>query len=125
MRRRQRLAGPDHHEPPVPARDQVRRERLGGVLQRADEQRAQDVPVLERRLLDGRAAAPAADEMDEPVDVAVARGEVVRPAPRRRRVEQVDDVGVDRRLDLGGELVEALSVAPAHARPRAHLGEPL
>ena len=102
----------------------MRRERLRRVLDGAHEERAQEVPVLERRLLDRRAAAPAADEVDEPVDAAVVpRGEIVGPRLRRRGVEEVDDVGLDRRLDLRRERVEALLVATADARARAVLRE--
>ena len=38
-------------------------------------------------------------------------------------VEEVDDVGLDCGLDLGGELVESPPVATADARARARLGE--
>jgi hypothetical protein len=41
------------------------------VLDGAHEEIAQDVPILERRLLDRLAAAPAADEVDESVDVTL------------------------------------------------------
>ena len=126
MRRGLRLTGGDEHEAPAPpARDQVRRERLRRMLDSAYEERAQEVPVLERRLLDRRASAPAADEVDEPVHTAVVSlREIVSPGSRRRRIEEVDDVGLDRGLDLGGESIEALAIATADARPRSFLGQP-
>ena len=120
MRRRLRLTRRDEHEAAAARLHEVRRERLGRVLDGSHEERAQEVPVLERRILDRRAATPAADEVDEPVDAAVVpRRERRRPCPRRLEVEEVDDVGLDRRADLGGELVEPFPVAPAHAWERA------
>ena len=94
MRRRLRLARRDEHEAAAARSHEVRRERLGRVLDGSHEERAQEVPVLERRLLDRRAPAPAADEVDEPVHAAlVPRRERRRPCPaspsrrggRRRR----------------------------------------
>jgi len=49
--------------------------------------------------------------------------EGIRPRPRRGWIEEIDDISLDRRLDLGCERVEALAVATAHARVRALLGE--
>ena len=130
MRRRLCLAGRDEHEAAAAARDQVRRERLRRVLHGADEERAQEVPVLERRLLDRRAAAPAADEVDEPVDAArVARRDPSAHVARRRRRR----AGRRRRsrcaADLGRERVEArrsrphdAERAPASASRRTTVG---
>jgi hypothetical protein len=96
------------------------------MLHGSNEQRAQEVPVLERRLLDRRAAPPAADEVDEPFDVPVVSPcEIRRPPTCRIGVEQVDDVGLDRLLDLGGELVEPLLAPSANARQRARVGKAL
>jgi hypothetical protein len=62
--------------------------------------------------------------VDEAVDAAVvAACEVRGPRPRRRCVEEVDDVGLDRRLDLRRELVEAGLIATADAGTRALVGQ--
>jgi hypothetical protein len=63
--------------------------------------------------------------VDEPVHTAVVSfREVVSPGSRRRRIEEVDDVGLDRGLDLGGEGIEGLAIATADARSRSFLGQP-
>ena len=54
--------------------------------------------------------------MDEAVHAAVVPlGEIVRPHVRRRGVEEVDDVGLDRLRDVRRERIEARPVAPADA----------
>ena len=57
----------------------MRGERLRRVLVRPDEEILEAVPVLGRRLLDLRACPPAADQVDEPVEVPVPLGDPVRP----------------------------------------------
>ena len=117
MRRGLRLAGRNEHEASAAPLDELTCECLRRVLDGAHEERAEDVPVLEWRLLDRRSPAPAADEMDEPVHVAaVPLREVARPDARRRRVEEVDDVGLDRLRNLRGERLETRQVASADAR---------
>ena len=88
------------------------------------EERAQEVPILERRLLDRRASAPAADEVDEPVHAAlVSLREIVCPGSRCGCVEEIDDIGLDRGIDLGGEYVETRAIPTTDARPRSFLGQ--
>ena len=113
MRRRLRLSCGHEHEAASPVRQQRRRECLRRVLNRSDEERAQEVPVSERRLLDRRAAAPAADEVHEPVDAAMALDETGGPGLRVRSFEQVDDFGLDP-TDLRCQLVEPSLVAATH-----------
>ncbi len=117
MRWRLRLSRRNEDEPSAPALHQRRRERLRRVLNRSDEERAEEVPVLERCLLDGGAAAPAADEVDEPVhSTAVPGGQICCPRFRRNGIEEIDDVGLDRRVDLRRESVESFLIASADTR---------
>ena len=126
MGRRLRLPGRDERRSGRAHSPSRRGERLRGVLNRADEQRAQEVPVLERRVLDRSASAPAADEVDETVDVPVLLAERGGPAACRFWVEQVDDVGLDSAPDLVRERLESSPVATRRRRarrPRRRAGE--
>src|SRR5206468_10747380 len=63
----------------------------------------------ERRGGDRLAAAPAANEVQQPVEVAEALAERRRPGPRGVGIEEVDDARVEAivgQVELGGEGVE-------------------
>ena len=123
MRGRLRLAGGDHDDATALAREQVGRERLSRVHQRADEQRLEEVPVLERRLLDRRAAAPAADQVDEAVDRTEAIHDPVGPRASRVGIDEVDRSGVDLATRLGCKRLERLQSPSAEGEPRTSGGE--
>ena len=108
---------------PRAAPEQVGRERLRRVLEGADEKAAQEFPVLERRLLDRRTAAPAADEVDEPVDSPVSLGEPVGPLSSTPRVEQVDHERLDALAEVGPKSLERTGVASCDGEPRTRGGE--
>ena len=65
-------------------------EGAGGVLDGADQQVVQQVPVGERRLVQRLPATPAADQVQQAVDPAEALEQRRAPGPRRLLVEQVD-----------------------------------
>ena len=69
-------------------------EGAGRVLDGADQQVVEQVPVGERRLVQRLPAAPAADQVDEPVDPPEALDQRRAPAARRLLVEQVDGAPV-------------------------------
>ena len=71
-----------------------------GVLDGADEQVVEEVPVGERRLVQRLSAAPAADQVDEPVDPPEALDQRRAPAVHGVLVEQVDGAAVPA---LGGD----------------------
>jgi hypothetical protein len=109
---------------------QVVAEGAGGVLDGADEQVVQERPVLERRLGERRAAAPAPDEVQDAVDRPEALPERCRPVPGGGLVEQVDRAGVQARHvepQLGHQRVELLhaAVGQGERRPgrREHPGD--
>jgi hypothetical protein len=99
------------------------REGLGRVLQRADEEIVQRIPVLERRLLDGCAALPAADDVHEPVHPSEAGDDAVHPCTRRRGIEEVDCGGVRLDAELACQRVERLLLASAEREADSLLGE--
>ena len=81
------------------------------------------VPVLQRRLVDRLAAAPAADEVHEPVDARRTRGRATSPsACARLGVEQVDRRGVvdavaQRRERVGARRGRSRATASRRRRP--------
>jgi hypothetical protein len=102
------------------------------VLDGADEQVVQERPVLERRLGERRAAAPAPDEVQDAVDRPEALPERCRPVPGGGLVEQVDRAGVQARHVEPSSATSGSSCsmprsarasdAPAAASTRATLG---
>ena len=97
-------------------------EGAGGVLDGANEEVVEEVPVGERRLVQGLSPAPAADEVDEGVDPAEALDEGGAPGARGVLVEEVDGATVPAVLgdgQLRGERVEGalVPVGPGHDRP--------
>ncbi len=98
-------------------------EGTGRVLDGADQQVVQQLPVLERGLVQRLAATPAPDQVDEPVDPAEALGEPRAPLAGRVLVQQIDLATVPapgRQAQLGAERVECLlaAVGPGDGRPR-------
>jgi hypothetical protein len=93
------------------------------MLEGANEQAAEEVPVLERGVLDWSAPAPAADEVDEPVDPFVTLAEIVGPTARRDGIEEVDDGRLDGRADIGSQHLERVRVAPRHREQRSRVRE--
>jgi hypothetical protein len=89
-----RLAG-DDHEAAVGAAPQQRLERQRDVLEGADQQVVQGVPVVEAGLGERRRAAPAADQVHHPVDDAVLAFDACRQLLDGGAVEQVDVVPAD------------------------------
>ena len=65
------------------------------MLQGADQQRLQRRPVVERLGGQALAAAPASDEVHDPVEASVPGDDVVQPGPGRAHVEQVHDAALD------------------------------
>ena len=108
------------------ARRQLVVEGAGGVLDGADQQVVQQVPVGERRLVQRLSPAPAADQVDEPVDPAEALDQRRAPAARRVLVEQVDRAPVPAlgRDRARRERVERLLVAVGPGDGRPGLGQP-
>ena len=106
MGRRLRLAGRDEHEPASSALEQMRRECLRRMLDGAHEQTAQEVPVLERRVLDRGASTPPSDEVDEPVDVPVLLGKPSGPVARRLWIQEIDDGRLDHVADVFAQRFE-------------------
>jgi hypothetical protein len=72
------------------------------VLHSAHEQAGEPRPVGEVGLGDSLAAAPAADQMDDAVDLAEPRRHRVGPCVRGRAVEQINGI----RLDLPASLAD-------------------
>ena len=84
-------------------------EGAGRVLDGADQQVVEQVPVRERRLVQRLPAAPAADQVQQAVDPAEALDQRRAPGPRRLLVEQVDGAPVPalgRQPELGADRVE-------------------
>ena len=105
------LLGGDEDEAAVIAGGQRVVEAAGRVLDGADQQVVEEVPVLQRLVVQRLAALPAADQVDEAVDLAEALDERLAPAAGGVGVEQVDDPPVPALLGdagLGGDRVEAL-----------------
>ena len=99
-----------------------------GELHGADQQPVQQVPVLERLLVQRLPAAPAADQVDQPVDPAEALDQPVAPAPHRILVGQVDRPPVPALGASPSSLAQRLdvllpAVGPGDGRPG--LGQPL
>src|SRR5206468_3615185 len=118
-----RLSGRYDDEAAVPARHEPAREGLSRVLQRADQEILEYVPVLERGLLDRRSPSPSADEVDEPVHLPEALGDPFGPRSGRPGIEQVDLRCVDFAFDARGELVERSLVTSAEREAGSALGE--
>ncbi len=101
-------------------------EGAGRVLDGADQQVVQQLPVGERRLVQRLSPAPAADQVDEPVDPAEALDQRRAPGARGVLVEQVDGAPVPalgRKAQVGGDRVERLLGAIGAGNRRAGLGE--
>ena len=101
------------------------RERLGRVLVGPDEEVVKTAPVFERGLLDRDARPPAADEVDEPVNPAVALDNSACPLPCGLDVEEVDRGRIRSVAQLCGERVERGLVATRQRQPCALLREQL
>ena len=119
LRRRDRLLGRHQHEAAVAGALQRAVERARRVHGGADQQVVEERPVLQRRLLQRLAAAPAADDVHDGVDVAEARLQVLRPARHRRRVQHVQRAavgGLDRIEPVGRDVAER-ERRPGRAQP--------
>ncbi len=92
------------------------------VLDRPDQQVGEQVPILERRPVQGLTPAPAADQVKEGVDPAEALDQGPAPLGGRLPVEQVDPARVAallRQPDPGNDLLSRrlIPIAPTDRRP--------
>lgn len=99
------------------------------MLDGADQQVVQEVPVGEVGGREGRGAAPAADEVDQAVDAAEVLLGLGRPLAGGARVEEVDGVPHDGRAAVGeaggvDALGQPLGVGVGGHHGGAGLGEP-
>jgi hypothetical protein len=96
------------------------------VLDGAHEKVVEKAPVLERRFVQGPAAAPSADQVEEGVHAAEAVDEGGGPIARLPLVEEVDGAAVPAVLaepEVGGEVVEAVLVEVGGCQGGAGIGK--